>query len=204
MLPVWFIFVAMAIRLSGGVSYICAVLARKAHPNPITWFFWALTPLIAFVAQLSQHVGIAAWMTLALAVGPLVIFGLSLKHNWSRAHFTPSTICCAILAVVGIVLWLSTDNPVYAIIFSILADIFGSIPTLIKTWHRPESEHATAYLLSILAMAVTLFTITNWSFVSYGMPLYMLLINFVIFMLTQRKAFHPRQRLAQIFIPIAK
>lgn len=191
MLPAWFILVAVVIRLSAGYSYIRAVLNKKAHPNPITWFFWGLTPLIAFSAQISKDVGLAAWITLALAIGPLIIFILSLRHNWSRAHFTPSTTICAVMALLGIGLWLSTDNPAFAIVFSIMADIFGSIPTLVKTYHNPASEDARAYLLSVVSMVITLFTITNWSFASYAMPAYILLINLVIFITTQHRRLFP-------------
>ncbi len=33
-----------------------------------------------------------------------------------------------------------------AILFSILADFFGAVPTLRKAYRDPESEHAVAFL----------------------------------------------------------
>src|SRR5512137_1341871 len=100
MLPTWFILIAIALRLIGNVHYIKAVLKRQAHPNPVTWFFWALTSLIVFAAQIIENVGWSAAATLSLAIGPLIIFVLSLKNDASRAQFNLSSIICGILAAI--------------------------------------------------------------------------------------------------------
>lgn len=181
MLPAWIVVCAALLRLLSGGSYAWAVIRNRAKPNPITWFFWALTPTIVFFAQLFQGVGWGLFITFALGFGPLVVFILSLRHNWNRSHFTPSTITCAILAAVGIFLWLTTNNPTLAIIFSILADIFGSVPTIIKIWRTPASEYLPAYLITMAAMTLSLLTITEWEFAQYSFPVYIFMINLVIF-----------------------
>lgn len=180
MLPAWFILFAAGLRLLSGATYAFAVIKNRAQPNPVTWFFWALTPAIVFVAQLFEGVSWGLFTTFALGFGPLVVFVLSLRHNWKRSHFTPSTIICGILAGVGVVLWLTTNNPTMAIIFSILADIFGSIPTIIKVWRAPASEFLPAYAITIVSITLTLLTITTWSFAHAAFPLYILAINIVI------------------------
>lgn len=185
MIPAWFVAIAVVIRLAGGISYARAVVRGRAKPNPVTWFFWALTALVAFAAQISSGVGWSAISTFALALGPLVIFSLALKHNWSRSHFTPATIACAVLAMCGIILWQLTSNPTLAIIFSIVADIFGSIPTVIKAYQEPQSEVSGPYLASMCSMVITLLTINDWNFASYAFPAYIFLINFVIFSTTR-------------------
>lgn len=181
MLPAWFIFVAITIRIYGGFGYIWGVLKGKAKPNPITWFIWGLTPMIAFAAQLQEGVGYEAWMTFALGAGPLCVFLLSLFKSRSSSHFTVFNIGCGVIALFGIVLWQLTNNPLLAIVFSIVADIFASIPTIRKGYRHPHSEYALPYLLSIISMIITLLTVSNWTFATYAFPLYMLLINLVLF-----------------------
>lgn len=181
MLPAWFIFIAIGIRLAGGLGYILSVLHGKAKPNPITWFIWGLTPLVAFAAQLQENVGTAALMTLALGISPLIVFVISLFKSRSASHFTIFNIGCGLLALFGVVMWQLTNNPLLAIAFSIGADIFASIPTIRKGYRRPESETALPFLFSIASMVITLFTITDWHFASFAFPLYMLVINSVIF-----------------------
>jgi hypothetical protein len=183
MLPEWFVVFAVALRLASGATYARAVLARQAKPNPITWFFWALTPLIVFTAQLF-HLEAVGWgiaTTLALGLSPLLVFIVSLRHNWHRSQFTPSTITCGVLAACGILLWLTTNDPVLAIIFSIAADTFASIPTVIKAWRDPKSEFLPAYLITTASVIITAATITTWSFASYAFPAYIFAINVIIF-----------------------
>ncbi|HVI69593.1 MAG TPA: hypothetical protein VM581_03990 [Magnetospirillaceae bacterium] len=190
MLPAWIVICAALLRLLSGATYALAVVRDRAKPNPITWFFWALTPTIVFFAQLFEGVSWGLFTTFALGFGPFVVFILSLRRNWNRSHFTPSTIVCGIFATLGVLLWLTTNNPTLAITFSILADIFGSIPTIIKIWHNPASEYAPAYFITMISVSLTLLTITEWTFAQYAFPVYILVINIVIFgagILAQRR-----------------
>jgi hypothetical protein len=181
MLPAWFVVFAAAIRLTSGLSYAWAVIKRRARPNPITWFFWALTPTIVFSAQLLDHGGWELANTFALGFGPLVVFILSLRHNLTRAQFTTSTIMCGILAAIGVVLWLSTSNPMLAIIFSILADICASIPTILKARFDPSSEFLPGYLITMVSATIALLAVNDWRFSHYAFPAYIFVINAVIY-----------------------
>ncbi len=180
MIPEWFTVVSVCIRLYSGGQYAWGVLNGKARPNPITWFLWGLTPLITFVAGLQYGWRPQSIVLLALAASPLVVCVTALvKHN-PREHFTRFSITCGILALAGILLWQITSLPELAIIFSILADIFATLPTLHKAYRDPSSEYALPYFLSVVSMAITLLTIRQWLFAVYAFPLYMFAINVLL------------------------
>ncbi len=200
MLPEWFVVYAVALRLTSGLSYALAVIKKRAKPNPITWFFWALTPAIVFVAQLFEHAALSSMaITLALGFGPLLVFILSLKYSLQRTHFTPASITCGVVAAIGVALWLTTSDPKLAIIFSIGADICSSIPTIIKIWRKPGSEFLPAYAITMASMVITLLTLQAWDFASFIFPVYILAINAVIFgtgfVATRRKPARRARRL---------
>jgi hypothetical protein len=180
MIASWFVYVAIVIRVIGGFDYFRSVLTGRSKPNPITWFIWGLTPMVAFAAQIHENVGIQAWVTFALGATPLMICVAALYKNRSRSHFTTFNVGCGLIAIVGVVLWQLTNEPLLAILFSILADIFGSIPTLVKSYCQPQTEYLTPYLLSMVSMALTLATFRSWHFTSYAFPAYILLINAAI------------------------
>jgi len=181
MLPAWFVLFSVAIRLFSGGQYAWGVLRGKARPNPVTWFLWGLTAMIAFLAQLQNGPTAQSLVTFVLGLSPLVIFAIAMGKDRGRGHFTPFTISCGVIALIGIVLWQLTTNPELAIAFAIAADICASLPTLRKAYHDPESEYAFPYLLSSVSMLITLATITNWSFTVYAFPLYMMSINVVLY-----------------------
>jgi len=181
MLPAWFIVFSIVIRLGSGGRYIWGFLNGKARPNPVTWFLWSVTAIIAFIAQVYEGVGIQSVATLALGIGPFVVFVLAVKKSGLWIHFTPLTVFCTILAVLGIVLWRVTNNAELAVAFSIFADTFAGLPTLVKAYRDPSSEYALPYFLSIISMAIVLLTLTNWSFVASGYIVYMLITNIFLF-----------------------
>lgn len=173
---------AVALRILAGLDYLLATLKGKAQPNPITWLFWGLAPLVAFLAQIHKTIEPTAWVTLALAAGPLLIFCVSLSggRHWKVTIFD---ILCGGSAAVGIVLWQVTSDPAIAVIFGILADILGGVPTVRKAYTNPTSEKALPYLLSVTSMVLTISTIRDWQFVNYAFPVYILLINVLIYTL---------------------
>jgi hypothetical protein len=180
MLPVWFTLFSIVIRLYSGTQYGWGVLHDKARPNPVTWFLWGLTPLIALLAQLQYGLHPQVYVLIALAVSPFAICALTLLKHDTRRHFTPFTLICGVLAVLGVILWRVTSIPELAIVFSILADIFATLPTLRKAYHDQSSEYALPYFLSMASMFITLLTIQDWAFAVYAFPLYMLIINMVL------------------------
>lgn len=178
-----FLIFAVILRVFAGLDYLLATTRGITKPNPITWFFWGIAPLIAFLAQIQgDHIEPTAWVTLALSVGPLLIFTVSLtkKARWRIGFFD---VLCGASAAIGIVLWQVTSDPFMALIFSILADILGGVPTVRKAYANPESEKALPYLLSVSSMVITLTTIHTWQFTHYAFPIYILAINILIYFL---------------------
>jgi hypothetical protein len=179
------VIAAIFLRLLAGADYLVATVRGTVKPNPVTWLFWGLSPMIAFAAQVQYGLQPASWVTFALGLGPLLIFAITLTKNkrqrWKIGLFD---ILCGVSAFIGIVLWQVTSDPVLALSFGILADILGGIPTVYKAYIKPQTEKALPYLLSVASMAVTMLTIRDWSYVSAGFTIYIFCINVVIATLT--------------------
>jgi hypothetical protein len=179
MLHANFIILAIILRASGTLSYMISVLRGQTRPHIVSWFFWGLAPMMAFFAQWQEQGVITpqAWVTFALGLGPFMILGASLvkhKPDWS---FTKLDVVCAILAATGLIVWQLTNNPMLALMLGMAADIAAGVPTYTKAYRSPGSEYAPAYFITSIAMAITLLTITEWKFVVYAFPLYMLIGN---------------------------
>ena len=181
MLVSGFIAVAILLRLTGGGVYLISTLRGKAKPNIVSWSLWGLTALIAFAAQICKGGGLEALVTLAIAVGPLAVTAAAvLKKGAQNLILTRLDVCCLSLAIVGIILWISTKDPLLALLMSIVADIFANIPTLVKSYLSPHTESAAAYSLSVISMIVTLLTVRQWNVMSWAFPLYILAINLTL------------------------
>ncbi len=182
-----FVYFGVALSLIGGLKYVIDTLKGKAKPNRITWLLWSIAPLLAFSAEIQKGVGIQSLMTLVVGINPLLVFFASFINKNSYWKLNKTDYFYGSLALVGIIAWKITGDGNVAIIFSILADGFGSLPTVIKSFKNPETESSTIYLFSGINALITLLTIKTWTFAHWGFPTYFLIICTILVLLTHFK-----------------
>ena len=180
-----FVFIGVALGLLGSIKYCVDTLKGKTKPNRISWFFWALAPLIAFFAEIQKDVGLQVWMTFSVGFGPLLIFFASFFNRKSYWKLKSIDYFYGGLSLIGLVIWQITGEGNIAILFSILADGFASIPTIIKSYKNPETESSTIYLFSMINAFITLLTINTWNFAHWGYPIYIFIDCLIIFLLVK-------------------
>lgn len=167
----------------GSVSYIIDTVKGKVKPNRVTFFLWALAPLIAFASEVKQGVGVQALLAFVVGFWPLLTLIASFTNKKAVWKITRFDVICGILSLLGLVLWLVTKVGNIAIIFSILADGLASLPTIKKSYEYPETENGWIYSSGALYAGITLLTIKVWNFPHYGFPIYLFVVNFILAML---------------------
>ncbi|MFH1181377.1 MAG: hypothetical protein V1702_00290 [Candidatus Woesearchaeota archaeon] len=172
----WVILGAI-LQLIGILSYFIAMQKGKVKPNRVTWFLWALAPLIAFFAEIKQGVGLLALMTFMVGAGPLFIFSASFFNKNSAWKITRFDIICGALSIAGLILWIVTRVGNLAILFSILADGLAALPTVRKAYLYPETEDYQVYFFGDISAVITLLAINTWTFAYFGFPAYIVIIN---------------------------
>jgi hypothetical protein len=113
-----FIYLSLLIAVIADFGYLVDTLKGKVKPNRITWFLWALAPMIAFSAMISEGVGLSSLMTFSTGFGPLLIFiatFMSKKAYWKISKFD---IICGSFSVLALLLWYLTKTGSIAIVFS--------------------------------------------------------------------------------------
>ena len=87
----------------------------------------------------------------------------------------------------GLILWLITKIGNVAIFFSIMADGLAAVPTIVKSYKKPETEDYFVYAMGIINAGIALLIITRWNFENWGFPLYLLFVNATIALLAKFK-----------------
>ncbi len=178
-----FIYLSFLISFAGGITYLVDTIKGKAKPNRISWFFWFLAPFIAVAAEIQKGVGLQTLMTFSVGFNPLLVFLASFINKNAYWKLSKTDYIYGALALLGIILWKVTGEGNIAILFAILADGLASIPTVIKSFKNPETESPTIFLLSLINASITLLTIKIWTFAQWGFPVYIFLIDAIIFSL---------------------
>ena len=189
-----FVIFGALLNLIGSSTYAYATLKGRTKPNRVTWFLWALAPLIAFSASVKDGVGLPSLMTFMVGFGPLIIFLSSFVNRKAFWEISKLDIACGVISVLALMLWLITGSGPIAILFSIIADLIAGVPTLIKAYKAPETENYSVFLFGAISAAITLLAINKWEFSYYGFPLYIFAICVVLFVLIKFPRFRPTTR----------
>lgn len=176
-----FIIISSLLALISPLIYAKAILRGQAKPHRTTRLVLLLITALATASLFAQHNTVAIWLAAASTFQSILIFILSIKRGmggWARMD-----IVCLILAILGIVLWQTTKQPLLALYAAIVADFTGMIPALIKTYKFPKTEIASFFLLDVFAAIFSLMAVKTWSIEEFSYPLYLMLINFVMVLL---------------------
>jgi hypothetical protein len=182
-----FVFLGVLLNIIGSGSYLIDTIRGRVKPNKVTWLLWALAPLVAFAAQITQGVGISSLMTFSVGFLPLLIFLASFVNKKSQWAITRFDLICGAFSFIGIILWYITRVGNIAIFFSIIADALAALPTIIKAYKEPETESAFAFLMASIGTFITLLTIPTWDFTHFGFLFYILVVNMSLYVLIQFK-----------------
>jgi len=164
MLPGWIVYVAALISFAGVVPYLRSTLSGETLPHRVTWVLWMFIPLVTFAVQRHVGVGIQSVMTLAFAIGPLMILIASFvarRGSWAITRFDW---ICAAMSVAGLVFYVVTRRGNLAIGVLVTADLFAAVPTVRKSFSAPESENWTVFIAGLVSAVLTLLTVTDWNF----------------------------------------
>lgn len=187
MLPENIIYITVFLSLIGYFFYLKDIFFGQTKPNLISWFIWMLAPFIGVFFQLKAGAGLSVVPVFLAGFGPFLVIVASLWHKNAYWKITTLDIICGGLALLALIFYIFTHNLGISILFAILSDGLGAIPTLVKSWRFPETETVALYLMGIINNTIGIFIIKNWIFSIYSFGIYLILINAAIVFCIYRK-----------------
>ncbi|MEK9182724.1 MAG: hypothetical protein AAB809_01455 [Patescibacteria group bacterium] len=180
MLPEKIIYLGVLVSLVAYFFYFKNIFYGSTKPNLVSWFLWALAPLIAVFFQLKAGAGLSVLPIFMAGFGPVVVIVVSLLRKNSIWKINELDMICGAFSLLALVFYVFTHNLGISILFAILSDGLAAIPTIIKSWRFPETETSTVYLAGILNNTLGLLIIKNWIFTIYSFGIYNIAINIII------------------------
>jgi hypothetical protein len=180
-----FVIVGTLIGAIGAVAYLVDTIKGKVKPNRVSFLLWSIAPFIAFAAQVNQGVGLESLMTFSTGFFPLITFGGSFVNKKAEWKLTTFDLFCGVLSLLGLILWLITKVGNIAIAFSIVADGFAAIPTIVKSYKYPDTEMAWPWITTSFGVLLTLLTLNELTFANSSFIIYIFFVNVIIFSLVR-------------------
>jgi hypothetical protein len=187
----YLVFVGAFIGLALLVPYIKETIKGNTKPNRVTWL---LSSIVAFIgAFASKGAGWSAVPIFVSGFATLLVFIVSFVNKKSYWKLEKFDYLCGFFSLLALLLWQITKEPIVAIIFAIISDVFATIPTLKKSWKYPETETASAYIGGLFSALTGFAAIKLWNFLSITFLLYLVIINALLAFLILRKKYVTKQ-----------
>lgn len=178
---------ALVVGVAGYIPYIRDTLKGITKPHPFTYLIWALLGAITFIAQVVNNAGPGAWAMAIPVVLGIVTAALSVKKG--ERSITTSDWLCLTGALVAIVIWLLTNDALYAVLIVIGINTLAFIPTFRKAYWKPREETAKSYSLGVLRSVISIPALLAFNTVTLLPLVHHILINvvFVAMLLVRRR-----------------
>lgn len=168
--------IAGVLFIIGFVPYIRAIVRKETKPTTASWLIWATLDTITLAGMFfknavnGQIIGavLGAWVVAILAL----IYG---TRGWTKLDKY-----CLGGAVLGIVLWLVFDNPVFGIVISNVVAFLGAIPTFKSAWGDPSREDKVAWTIYWLSCVVAVLAIPAWTLADATQPITFFVIETIM------------------------
>ena len=187
--PHCLVIISSLLLLWGGYAYFRDTLAGRTKPNRVSWFLWALAPLVSFSAAFSVDADI--WASVRVLVGgvvPGVIFLGSFFNRKSYWKLTWFDWFCGGLSLTALLFWQLASSPLIAVLLATAANTFASIPTFIKAWNFPETETRLTFITSFLSAVLIIPAIPVWNVANSAFQIGLMLTTGALLVAVYRKA----------------
>lgn len=181
-----FAVIAALLAIAGNVPYLWDILKGKVKPHPYTWLVWTIVSAIVVFGQIAKGAGIGALPTAASEIFTLIIFLFSLKYGFRGITKTDTAfLVCALL---GVGLWIFTNNPTLSVVIAVSIDLVAFVPTLRKTWKYPSTETPILFGTNVLRHILALLSLQAYNIATTLHSIAMIITNtlMTIFILVRK------------------
>jgi len=161
------------------VIYFISILRGKTKPNRATWWIWAFMGIVLALSYKFSGASNTVWVPYVEFIGPLFIALLSIRYGEGGLN-NKTDLICLFGAVASIILWIIFNNPVIALVTGLAVNSFAIVPTIKKSYLRPEGEDFWAWFGTGLADSMNMFAVERFTFAILLYPIYMLVSDLII------------------------
>jgi len=141
--------------------YFAGILRGRTHPHVFSWIIWGTISSIGFAAQVAEGAGPGSW---ARGFGSVTCFVLVfISFFKGEKDIRRGDWLTLAVALSAIPLWVITKTPFWSVLIVCFIDTIGYLPTLRKSWLKPQEEQAISYLFSCLGAAFSLVAIKQYT-----------------------------------------
>ena len=169
------------------VPYIVDIYRGTTKPHPFTWFVFGLLNAIVFFGQVIEGGGPGSWIFGITTLACFFLAGAGMRFG--KRAITLFDWLCFGGALLGVVLWVVTNEPLAAIIVVTITDALAFVPTIRKTYIEPHSETLSMYVLGTMKyiLGIAALDVLNLTTVLFPASISVINVFFISMVLLRRR-----------------
>jgi hypothetical protein len=185
---------AVVLTFVGYIPYIVDTIKGKTKPHLYSWFLWSLVTFIIFALQVLGNAGAGAFVTLATAILCLVEFILGFRSG--ERDITTFDTVMFVISLIAIAIWVFAKQPMISNLLIITINTFAVVPTIRKSWYKPESETLFSWIMAGTRNVLGILALDQFSLLTWLYPVSSLITNvlFSAMLIVRRKQLAQHQQ----------
>lgn len=131
-----------------------------AKPSKASWIIWIALDFLTLAGMF--FAGTVNGQIIGTVLGGVVILILTLLYG--KKGWTALDVFSLAGGSIGIVLWITLDNPVAAIVAAGVTGFLGSLPTFRNAWEKPGNEDRLSWTIFFVSCVCAMLAIPAWTF----------------------------------------
>lgn len=169
---------SLVLSVVGHALYIRSIFAYGVKPHPFTWLLFTVLDGTVFLVQFLNGGGPGAWLLGLTTVFGGIVFLISIAKGEKR--IARIDWICLLAAFLGIVTWIATKNPLYAVLIACITELIAKAPTFRKSYLRPHEESLTIWISGIINFTLAISALTSITFTTALFPLVIIITNVML------------------------
>lgn len=178
-------YAAGVLALIPYVLFIRAMRKGTEVPNLAGWILYDISMLMIVTSSIALNAWQAVWLAMAYLVGQTAMIGLSFKTGYIA--FSKFDYLCMSLSLFGLLLWMYTSDPLYALVLNVGVDALGTLSIARKVYIHPGTEDTMAWSLALAVATLNVFAVAALDIGNALYPVYLVFANLLIVSLSLRR-----------------
>lgn len=183
--------IAVILAFAAYIPYFRDIVKGKTKPHIYSWFIWGFLTTIIFALQVKGGGGAGAWVTLSAGIFSFIVFFLGLRSG--DKDITKSDTVFFIAALIATGLWVFAKQPTLSVILLVVVDMLGFIPTIRKSWKKPQEETLFMWALNGFRHSLSILALRQYNTLTLLYPSVWAAANilFSLMLIIRRRALSP-------------
>ena len=170
--------VAALLAILQAIPYIRDIFRGKTKPHLYTYLIWSIVTALAFLGQFAAGGGPGAWTTGVMAIITIGVLVLCFKYG--TEDITSFDAVFLVAALLAIIPWWLTKDPMYSVILATAIDVLAFLPTIRKTYNDPTSETLISYISNLFRHPLSILALSAYSITTVIYPASLFVMNGIL------------------------